>query len=410
MNTDAVLRIQPRPWMEEAAAVRLWSALEGQARFVGGCVRDVLLQRQEAGTDIDIATPFTPQEVIQRLSVAGFKVIPTGIAHGTVTATHGHRVYEITTLRADIRTDGRHAVVRFSRRWEEDATRRDFTMNALYMDRDGRIFDYVGGLADIEARRIRFIGDADARIREDYLRILRFFRFYAWYGRGDADRMALEACARHASGMRRLSRERVQAEWLKLLSAPAPAEAVRLMQKYGVLAEVLPGVKVRDITALDYEEGIDALARLGALLPADDACRRTIGERLRLSKRDLRRLLTPLPEIAAGCRALVDEARLRRLVYFHGTLAVADALAFCVAGMEEQAERQRFLALRRNIEAYTPPRFPLSGRDALDAGAAPGPAVGEALRHVEAWWVEQDFKPDRDSCLARLVAELASAS
>ncbi len=409
MKAEAVLRIPPRPWMAEETAARLWAALEEQARFVGGCVRDVLLQREEAGADIDIATPLAPQEVMQRLSAAGFRVIPTGIAHGTVTAVREGRVYEVTTLRADIRTDGRHAVVRFSRRWEEDATRRDFTMNALYMDRDGSIYDYVGGLADIEARRIRFIGDAEARIREDYLRILRFFRFHAWYGRGDADSKALEACARHAPGMRRLSRERIHAEWLKLLAAPAPAASVRLMEECGVLAVVLPRVRVRDITALDNEDGIDALARFGALLPAEEACRRTIGERLRLSNRNRRRLLASLPVIATGCRALADEARLRRLAYFHGAPAVADALAFCAAGMEGQAEQRRFLALRRDIVVFTPPLFPLSGRDALAAGAVPGPALGSALRRVEAWWAERDFTPERDACLGRLAEELATS-
>ncbi len=404
MSTGSVLCIDPRPWMNEAAALRLWEALEGQVRFVGGCVRDTLLGRDVG--EIDIATPFLPEEVTARLAAAGFRVIPTGVDHGTVTAVYGKRAYEITTLRADIRTDGRHARVRFSGSWEEDAARRDFTMNALYLDREGLVYDYVGGLADLCARRVRFIGDADARIREDYLRILRFFRFHAWYGEGEADKAALKACARNAAGMERLSRERIGREWLKLLAAPAPSRAVSLMETAGILAFVLPAVAVRDIGALDHADDIDALARLGALLPAGEECRREAACHLRLSKRDRRRLLASLPVIDAGCTALGDEAGLKRLVYHHGTRAVTDALAFCAAGRGGDEQRHRLLELRRTIAGFTPPAFPLTGRDALDAGAVPGPALGAALARVEAWWVANDFAPGRDACLGRLAAEI----
>ena len=279
-------------WLKDADLQRLLSALNAggeEARIAGGAVRNALLG--EAVADVDIATTTPPEETVRRAEKAGFKTIPTGIEHGTVTVTAGGRGYEVTTLRADVETDGRRAKVIFGRDWKADAERRDFTINALYAEADGTVVDLVGGLADLESRTLRFIGDAETRIREDYLRILRFFRFFAWYGSGRPDAEGLKACARLKDGLDRLSAERVWAELKKLLSAPDPSRALLWMRQAGVLTKVLPESEKWGIDAIhglvaaerDLGWAADAMLRLEAIVPPDAERMQALAGRLKLS-------------------------------------------------------------------------------------------------------------------------------
>ena len=306
-----------------ALVAALDPAAEGNCRWVGGVVRDTILGL--APKDVDMATTLLPEETAARLGVAGIKAVPTGIAHGTVTAVLAGGTVEITTLRRDVSTDGRHATVAFSAEWRDDAARRDFTINALYADpRTLEVFDYHGGLADLAARRVRFIGDARERIREDYLRILRYFRFQARFGSIPADAEAEEAVAELAAGMKGLSRERVGWELMNLLGLPDPAPTVRRMAELGVLAHVLPEVGAEGIAALDRlignerEAGVQAVAlrRLAALLPADTPLAEQVAARLRLSVAQRKRLATVAARETgeADARALayrvgIEEAR-----------------------------------------------------------------------------------------------------
>jgi len=380
---------------------------EGCARFVGGCVRNVILERPIY--DIDIATQLEPPQVMQAFKAAGLRFVPTGVEHGTITAISGGRPFEVTTLRRDVATDGRRAVVAFTRDWAEDAQRRDFRLNALYLDARGDLYDPVGrGLEDARAGRIIFVGDPEQRIREDYLRILRFFRFFAWYGRGTADAAGLEACAALRAGLGQLSAERVSTELLKLLAADDPREALALMRKAGVLAAVLPGSV--GLERLDHLVGIerglpgggDAELRLAALWPADPAAAVRESGRLRLSKAQRERLasaVTPEPDIDAALTAPLA----RRLIYRLGPRAFGDRLKLAWAAQPDaETAREPWLTLLREAETWTPPRFPLTGEDAAAAGLAAGPAMGVALRRAEAWWIDQDFQPGREELIARL--------
>ena len=268
----AVDRIEPRRWMtckSTTAVLAALAAAGAPARFVGGCVRDSLLDRPVQ--DVDIATPTPPDEVIWLLTEASIKAVATGLAHGTVTAVIGRAHFEITTLRRDVETDGRRAKVAFTKDWAADAARRDFTINALYLDPDGAIYDPTGGLADLRAGRVRFVGDAAARIREDYLRILRFFRFHAHYGRGEVDRAGLEACRALAAGVASLSGERLQGELLRLLGAADPTPVLRLMAAEGILAHILPeAIRIERLAGLiEVDRAVDPLRRLAALVALD---------------------------------------------------------------------------------------------------------------------------------------------
>ncbi|HEX5794645.1 MAG TPA: CCA tRNA nucleotidyltransferase, partial [Geminicoccaceae bacterium] len=343
-----------QPWLRSAAARRVLAALTARgrpARFVGGCVRDGLLGRLTAGAELDLATAERPEEVIRLLEAAGLKAIPTGLAHGTVSTVVDRQRFEITTLREDVATDGRHAEVVFGADFEADAARRDFTINAMSCDGAGRLFDYFGGRADLAAGRVRFVGEPAGRIAEDYLRILRFFRFLAHYGRVPADAAALAAVAAAAPEIGRLSGERIQAEMLKLLAAPDPLPALRLMAETGVLGQVIPGPVGQDRLRglLAAAPVVDPLLRLAALLrppPAAPALAETVAERWRLSRPDASRLgaltTTPLPPPAAPAperrRALyrIGAERSRDLV----RLAAADApdraaLAAALAAAED---------------------------------------------------------------------------
>jgi poly(A) polymerase len=365
-------------WRDRAGLDALASALgEGDARFVGGAVRDTLLGVPVA--DIDLATRHAPEEVVDRLRGARIKAVPTGLAHGTITAVLESGPVEVTTLRRDISTDGRHAVVAFTDDWREDAARRDFTINALYADPlTGEIFDYFGGLGDLEARRVRFIGDPLARIAEDHLRILRFFRFLARFG-DEADAAGLEACTARAKDLMALSRERIADELLKLLVAKHAVRVVGLMIANGIFAPVLPEItgaaRLATLAAREGEADIapDPIRRLAALIPADADIAETIGARLKLSKLQRRRL------IAA---ALPPEGEPRPLAYRAGVESAVDRLLLSERPIAELA-----------VKDWEPPRFPLTGGAIVSRGITAGPEVARLLKRVEDQWVAEGF-PD----------------
>ncbi len=366
------------------------------ARVVGGAVRDWLAGRPVA--DIYLATALEPDAVTAALARVGLRAVPTGADHGTVTALSGGRGFEVTTLRRDVATDGRHAVVAFTDDWQADAARRDFTINAMSMTRDGTVADYFGGRADLAAGLVRFVGDPATRIAEDALRILRFFRFYARYGRGAPDPAALAAIAGGLAGLSILSAERVWSELSRILAAPDPAGSVALMARLGVLAAVLPDGADPDALARLVAAGApaDPVLRLAALSTgAVDA----VATRLRLSSADRDRLaaLQAAPPPAPDA----DDATLRR--------ASADTLPDLLigrdwlAGPAWSAQRDRLAALPR-------PVFPLEGRDVLALGLSQGPRVGELLRMVRQWWLDGGCVADAEACRAELARSLISST
>jgi len=393
--------------LKDPHVVALFAALDGESRatrIVGGAVRDALLGRDVS--DADLATVFVPAEVIARAEAAGMKTVPTGIEHGTVTVIVDGKPFEVTTLRRDVETDGRHAVVRFTSDWEEDASRRDFTMNALYCDAVGDVLDPLGGVADLKAGRVRFVGKAEERIREDYLRILRFFRFFAWYGRGRPDPDALKACAKLKAGLATLSAERVWAELKRLLKAPDPARALLWMRTTEILQKVLPeswGIDaIHRLVAAERAEGWrpDALFRLEAILPPHRARIDALAERLRLSRAEAARLYAwadaPEPDPATG------NERLEQMLYRVGTEGVRDRLRHALARELDKHNVEAVEDLRRLMmlaERWRAPIFPLSGKDLVAAGIEPGPAVGKRLKELEARWVESGFSLSREDLL-----------
>ena len=404
------MRIDParHEWMRAANTALVMEAL-GEARFVGGAVRDALTGRKVI--DIDIATPLTPAEVIARLSAAGIKSVPTGIAHGTITAIAGGKPFEITTLRRDVETDGRHAEVAFTDDWEEDARRRDFTMNALYVSADGEIFDYATGIEDLTAGRVRFMGDPARRIGEDYLRILRLFRFHAWYGRGEIDDEGLRAAAEGKAGLARLSGERVQKEMLRLLESPDPAPVLRVMAAAGILPDLLPGAlnlpRLERLTRIDAEHGFtpDAVLRLAALLPDDREAAQATAQKLRLSNAHAGRL----DDLAGAEDAVVSQlwARdVRRLLYRIGPARFRDRVLLQWAAAPRESNAIAWRVLLTMAENWKQPKFPLTGRDLMDAGVPEGPVLGEILAEVEAWWIDSDFTEDRAALDEKLRAAI----
>ncbi len=403
-------RIAPPPWMLEPATQAVLKTLATggvAARFVGGCVRDTWLGRPIG--DIDIATPAEPQEVMRLLAAAGIKVVPTGLQHGTVTAVVAPRHFEITTLRHDVETFGRHARVAFTDDWAADAQRRDFTMNALFLDGEGRIFDPVGGLPDLRAGHVRFVGDAATRIREDVLRLLRFYRFHAHYGRAAADEEARAACRALAYLLPTLSGERVAAELLKLLAAPDPIPTLKLMTADGVLAVLLPEAcrldRLQALLPLEPSALPDPLYRLGALLASDAAYARAVAERLRLANTHRDRLVAlaapPWPV------TLADDKRVQRQALYHlGRDLYRDLVRLRLA--EEGKGQSDLVFFFLYLDTWQSPEFPLKGRDVRQLGIPAGRAVGRLLAEVRAWWEAGDFQADRTACLAelrRLVSE-----
>jgi poly(A) polymerase len=404
---QAVARIEPPAWVREAATQQVLAALGAVGsvvRFVGGCVRDALLDRPLG--DIDIATPDPPEQVLTLLAAAAIKAIPTGIAHGTVTAVVPPRHFEITTLRRDVENFGRHARVAFTDDWAADAARRDFTMNALFLDAAGQVFDPVGGLADLREGRVRFVGAAEERIREDVLRLLRFYRFHAHYGRGEADAAARGACRKLAGLLPGLSGERVAAELLKLLAAPDPLPTVEMMATDGVLAVLLPEASQRDRLAglVALEPSPDPLRRLAALIVADAAAAQSVAARLRLSNAERDRLvLLAAPPVAVDLAG--DERAQRRALHYLGLAAYGDLVLLRAAESGAADAARRLLAAAPQI---LPGDFPLRGRDVTKLGIPAGPAVGEALAAVKSWWEAGDFRAGRKECLAHLAEIVGS--
>lgn len=377
-------RLPPAEWRERPGLRRIVAALTaggGAVKAVGGAVRDTLLGLPVA--DIDLATPLLPEEVTRRLAAADIKVIPTGIAHGTVTAIASGDHHEITTLRRDVETDGRRATIAFADDWRDDAARRDFTINALYADPDtGAIDDWFGGLADLDAGRVAFIGDAATRIAEDHLRILRFYRFAARFGRGDLDPISHAAVVTARQSLKSLSRERIADELLKILSLPDPRAIVRQMAADGIFEVLLPELDAGFAAALDRlianeraaAATIAPLRRLAALLPTDAAITEQVASRLRLSTRQRKHLAA-----LGGHRADIERP-IRQLAHAIGVEAARDV--HLLAGDP---------AAIGALSGWTVPQLPLKGGDIVARGIAAGPEVARILKAVEAEWVAEDF-------------------
>ena len=375
-------------WLDRPETQAVMAALTGaghRALFVGGLVRNAVLGQPVS--DIDISTDAVPDRVIEIAELAGLKAVPTGIDHGTVTLVSGGLAHEVTTFRRDVETDGRRAVVAFSTRDEDDAARRDLTMNALYAEADGTLVDPLGGLDDALAGRVRFIGEAEARIREDYLRILRFFRFFAWYGHPDAglDADGLAACAALSGGIETLAKERIGHEMLKMLAAPDPAPAVAAMAQAGVLARALPGADPRALAPLVHlEDGLPAdpvrrLAVLGGAAPSDA---------LRLSRADARRLGT----IRDGADSMASPAELGWRL---GRDTGRDAMLVRAASLGQPLPGNAEEALDRGAKSV----FPVVAADLMPRYE--GPALGAKLAELERLWVASGFTETKDSLLAR---------
>lgn len=379
-------------WLTASATRAVLSALEaaggpGCARFVGGCVRNALMGREI--DDIDIATTLKPEQTERAIRAAGLKAVPTGIAHGTVTAVAERQPFEITTLRQDVSTDGRNATVAFTDDWAEDAARRDFRLNALYADGEGRVFDPTGhGVDDAAAGRIVFVGDPRIRIQEDYLRILRFFRFFAWYGQGEPDAAGLDACRDLAPGMVRLSAERVSKELMKLLAAADPRPAMTAMAATGVLAQVLPEVGPLDLFETVVDLSTDPVVRLMTLFPVDAEAMRGAAERLRFPNAARDRLVASALAAPVLSLAMMD-AEARAAVYRHGGRAAADAmLRLWAAAPERSEDAARLLAV---AEGWAVPRLPVGGKEVARLGLPPGPETGRVLKAFEDGWIADDF-------------------
>lgn len=411
-------KIAPQPWMtapETRAVIAALTDRGADVRFVGGCVRDAVLKRPIK--DIDIATPDPPAAVIALLEAAGIKVIPTGLAHGTVTAMIGEAKFEITTLRLDLATDGRRAKVAFTDNWIADAARRDFTFNALSCTPAGDIYDPFDGLADLGDGVVRFVGIPRERIEEDYLRLLRFFRMYATYGQPPPEAEALAACRQLAPGIAKLSGERVRDEMFRILLAPNAADTAVLMHDSRVLEHVVPPPtdigRLRmmtwlDSTALKLESvSPDALRRLAALLATDAEGTAALAARLRLSRREAERLAA-LVRPAFELTPEAGHAALHRAVYHAGAETARDWVLMAWAGELALAPRHgggrnaAWAAMLETAADWPAPAFPLRGGDAAALGVAPGPRLGELLKAVEGWWEAGDFMADRDACLAHL--------
>jgi poly(A) polymerase/tRNA nucleotidyltransferase (CCA-adding enzyme) len=389
------LHIPPPDFLRDQAPHRVTAALP-DARVVGGAVRDALAGRAVA--DIDLATPQDPASVTAALEAAGIRVVPTGIAHGTVTAVVDGRGIEITTLRRDVATDGRRATVAFTDDWRQDAARRDFTINAMSMTPDGAVYDYFGGIADLRAGILRFVGDPARRIAEDYLRILRYFRFFARYAAAPPDPALRAALRAGIPGLAQLSAERVWNELQRILAAPEPTEALALMAELGVLAAVIPeGTEPARLARLIAAGAPpDPILRLAALLAGDVE---TFVDRLRLSGADRQRLLAL--RAAPLARPGEDDAALRRMLADHDRGALIDRT--WLDGTVDPG----WTVLRARLASLVQPVFPLEGRDVVAAGVAPGPPVGDLLRAVRDWWLEGGCIAGAAACRAELRRRLA---
>lgn len=406
-----------RDWFEKPALKRIFALLNadgGEVRIVGGAVRNALMDLPVV--DVDLATTLTPDVVVARAKAAGIKAVPTGIEHGTVTLVIDGEGFEVTTLRRDVETNGRHAQVAFGTDWQTDAERRDLTINALYADEKGEIIDLIDGLPDIETGTVRFIGDAAMRISEDYLRILRFFRFFAHYGSGRPDADGLRASARAKDKLGTLSAERVWSELKKLLSARDPSRALLWMRQSGVLTEILPETEkwgidaIHGLVATEQALGwaVDPMLRLSAILPPDRDRLVALAARLRLSKAEAAYLTYWASAPAADPE--LKETALDRLLYRQGVegvktrlkLALVAAHADVSAGDTAMQKVARLSTLLARAEKFHKPGFPLSGVDVMAAGVEAGPKVGEVLKSLEEKWIDVNFSLDRAALTARL--------
>jgi poly(A) polymerase len=389
--------------MTAPETVQVMAAL-GEARFVGGAVRNALLGAAVA--DIDIAVPMPPSEVLARLVARNIKVIETGMDHGTVTAIAGTHAFEITSLRRDVETDGRHARVVFTDDWAEDAARRDFTINALYASAGGEIFDYATGVEDLIAGKVRFVGDARARIAEDYLRVLRLFRFHAWYGKGEVDAEGLRAAAQAKDKLKSLAAERVAKEMLRLLEAGNPTPVLRAMAATGILSELLPGAlqlpRLERLVEIDADNFSprDGLLRLAALLPEDGEAAHAAADALRLSNADRTRLEQALSGERIAAHLSAKDAR--RLLYRIGVARFRDKVWLAWANAPKAASAIQWRMLLTMADNWHRPRFALTGLDVMQAGVPEGPEVGRILAKIEDWWVGGDFAADEGALRDRL--------
>ncbi|GGJ19616.1 CCA tRNA nucleotidyltransferase [Neoroseomonas lacus] len=429
MNDAPGVPIRRPAFLDEPAVAAVLAALPG-ARAVGGCVRDALAARTSA--DVDVAAPFTPEEISARLRAAGLKVFETGLAHGTVTAVKAHQPVEVTALRRDVLTDGRHAVVEWTTDWHEDAARRDFTINAMSLTPEGMLFDYFGGRADLAAGLVRFVGDADTRLAEDYLRALRFFRFQARYGRGAPDAAAVAAIGRAVPGLARLSAERVWMELKRILAVPDPVATLALMAATGVLGAMLPEARPPGLVPRLVAIGApaEAMLRLSGLLAGSGAATGRLSRRLRFSGSEAALLDALLggtegegsnlfrlaPTLAgADLRRVLTQADQRWRGVDATALLLARSWLAQALPREDWAmpgtwsgEAAAWDALRARIAAEPVPMFPLAGRDALALGLAAGPAIGIALDAVRQWWVARGCGDDLEACRAELRRRLSA--
>ncbi len=415
---EPVGQLPPQEWMEAPWTRRVIAALAAEGadvRFVGGCVRDALLKR--AIKDIDIATHDPPERVMLLLERARLRAIPTGIEHGTVTAVADGHHFEITTLRCDVETFGRKARVEFTDDWTADAARRDFTINALFADPKGRIYDPFGGLQDLGAGCIRFVGNPMQRIDEDVLRLLRYFRFYANYGRPPTDKASLAACRAMASRLPRLSGERVCGELIKLLQAPDPASVLLLMQGEHVLEHVLPEAgefgRLRVLCFLETRglrrDGIapDPLRRLASVLKTDADGADAVAERLRMSAKQRQRLVA-MAAPSAWPEPSWPHPRRRQMLRKTGGTLFRDLVLLSWAGHKaiephgHPADTAAWIALLDEADAWQPVELPVKGRDVIALGVPHGPQVGAYLSAIETWWEANDYRPDRQAALDRL--------
>ena len=380
-------------------------------RFVGGCVRDTVIGRDVS--DIDVATDAEPGKVLELLGAAMIRAVPTGIEHGTVTAVPSSRSFEVTTLRKDVATDGRHAQVEFTKDWVADAARRDFTFNALSADPDGKVYDYFSGLDDLKAGRVRFIGEVLDRVAEDYLRVLRYFRFFAHYSKTEPDPDSFAACRAAATHVETLSGERIWTELSRTLIAPKPGPVFQMMEDIGLLRLLLPvGRSVKRMEALAALEEMvsfkpDPIRRLTALIQPNRSEASQIATRLRLTREDTHRL-DDLSASRGESSAGMAELSLRRALYTLGQDQFRDLVLLdwsdqiAMNATEAAQSVQGWKETWDTASSWEPPEFPLVGDDVLEMGVEEGPRVGELLEDIEEWWVEQAFRPDRDACLDRL--------
>lgn len=391
----------------KAVIAALDAVRPGASRFVGGCVRNTLIGQPV--DDIDIATQLLPQAVVDAAKKAGLAAVPTGIEHGTITIVCNHKPFEVTTLRRDVTTDGRRATVAFTEDWNEDAQRRDFRLNALYADADGAVHDLAGGgIDDAKAGRIIFIGDAETRIREDYLRILRFFRFSAWYGKGPLDARGLAACTALQDGMGQLSAERIWKELKKLCAAPSLAPSLSAMAEAGILARVAPEAtdvaRALRLAVIDDEFLLPAEGsqRIAALL-ADEESARALCRRMKASNDERTRLVAAVgrePRIVS----YMSMRELRRALYALGRETFDDRVRIAWAKDDRGRTGPQWRSLLALSQGWERPHLPLTGDEVAAAGVPPGPKVGAVMREVEAWWIDADFPDDKLSIVERLKA------